>query len=82
MLVTVLVEIPDRVSAMRELFADIKPGGLLSVTQIIFAPHFQTRGTVTQLAEPIGFEIGTFPGNHTLYMLHLHKPTVEPCSLS
>src|SRR5262249_48157085 len=39
-LVTVLGEIPDREAALREIFDALKPGGMLSVTEIIFDPHF------------------------------------------
>jgi len=40
-LVTVLGEVPDREAALREIFDALKPGGILSVTEIIFDPHFQ-----------------------------------------
>jgi ubiquinone/menaquinone biosynthesis C-methylase UbiE len=36
LLVTVLGEIPDRDAALKEIFSALKPGGILSVTEIIF----------------------------------------------
>lgn len=73
-LVTVLGEIPDRHAAMAELFAALKPGGLLSVTEMVFDPHFQGRATVTALAEAAGFRPGAFFGNRIAFTLHLEKP--------
>src|SRR5262245_40064791 len=46
LLVTVLGEIPKPEPALSEIFNALKPGGVLSVTEIIFDPHFQSRGTV------------------------------------
>lgn len=73
-LVTVLGEIPDRGAAMRELFAALKPGGRLSVTEVIFDPHFQRRSEVLRLAHEAGFRIGAFFGNRIAYVQHLEKP--------
>jgi cyanophycinase-like exopeptidase len=39
---------------MREIFDALKPGGMLSVTEIIFDPHFQSRPTVARLARAAG----------------------------
>ena len=73
-LVTVLGEIPAQDQAMHELFAALKPGGLLSVTEVIFDPHFQTRGTVTRLAHAAGFEEVAFLGHRLAYVMHWRKP--------
>ncbi|MHB8763661.1 MAG: class I SAM-dependent methyltransferase [Deferrisomatales bacterium] len=73
-LVTVLGEIPDREAALRELYGALKPGGLLSVTELVFDPHFQPRGTVARLAGAVGFrEVAVF-GNRMAYTLHMEKP--------
>lgn len=74
LLVTVLGEIPDRRTAMKEIFAALKPGGLLSITEVIFDPHFQRRQTVTQLAESAGFQEKAFYGNAIAYTMHVEKP--------
>ena len=73
-LVTVLGEIPDQIPALRELFNAIKPGGILSVTEIIFDPHFQSQSKVWQLAEKVGFQQKEFFGNRLAYTLNLEKP--------
>jgi ubiquinone/menaquinone biosynthesis C-methylase UbiE len=74
LLVTVLGEIPDREAALKEIFEVLKPGGILSVTEIIFDPHFQRRSTVSRLASAVGFREGPFFGNRIAYTLHLEKP--------
>jgi len=73
-LVTVLGEIPDRETALKEVFDALKPGGVLSVTEIIFDPHFQRRGTVTELATRNGFVENNFFGNAIAYTIHFEKP--------
>jgi 2-polyprenyl-3-methyl-5-hydroxy-6-metoxy-1,4-benzoquinol methylase len=77
LLVTVLGEIPDRNAALQEIFVALKPGGVLSVTEIIFDPHFQRRSTVTRLAGEAGFREQGFFGNRIAYTLNLEKPYVE-----
>lgn len=72
-MVTVLGEIPDQRAALEEIFNAPKPGGILSVTEVIFDPHFQGRGKVTQLAEAAGFREGAFFGNRIAFTLHLQK---------
>jgi ubiquinone/menaquinone biosynthesis C-methylase UbiE len=74
LLVTVLGEIPDREAALREIFNALKPGGILSVTEIIFDPHFQTRNTVGRLARTVGFQEKALHGNRIAFTLNLEKP--------
>ncbi len=76
-LVTVLGEIPDREAALREIFGALKPGGVLSVTEIMLDPHFQSRRTVTRLAEAVGFQETAFYGNRIAFTLHLRRPTAD-----
>ena len=73
-LVTVLGEIPDRASALAELFHALKPGGFLAIVEVIFDPHFQDRGTVTNLALSLGFQERTFWGHRWAYVIHFEKP--------
>jgi len=73
-LVTVLGEIPDREAAMREIFDALKPGGMVSVTEIIFDPHFQSRPTVARLARVVGLRERAFHGNRVAFTLNLEKP--------
>ncbi|MCA9410279.1 MAG: class I SAM-dependent methyltransferase [Candidatus Omnitrophica bacterium] len=74
LLVTVLGEIPDREAALREIFQALKPGGFLSVSEMIFDPHFQSRDTVARLGLSAGFREGHFYGNRFAFTLNLEKP--------
>lgn len=74
LLVTVLGEIPDRETALKEIFKSLKPGGILSVTEVIFDPHFQRQGTVLRLATAVGFQEKNVMGNRFAYTIHLEKP--------
>jgi ubiquinone/menaquinone biosynthesis C-methylase UbiE len=75
LLVTVLGEIPDREAALREIFDALKPGGILSVTEVIFDPHFQSRCAVTRLARSAGFRKKTCHGNRIAFTFNFEKPT-------
>ena len=74
LLVTVLGEIPKPEPALSEIFDALKPGGLLSVTEIIFDPHFQTRSTVRRLAAAAGFREQAFHGNRIAFTINFAKP--------
>jgi len=74
LLVSVLGEIPDRETALAELFDALKPGGILSITETLFDPHYQTRNTVTRLATAAGFVEGAWFGNKLAYTVNLVKP--------
>jgi len=76
-MVTVLGEIPAREAALKEVFAALKPGAVLSVTEVIFDPHFQARSAVLQVASLAGFREQAFFGNSLAYTLHLQKPVVN-----
>jgi ubiquinone/menaquinone biosynthesis C-methylase UbiE len=73
-LVSVLGEIPDREAALTDIFGGLKPGGILSVTEVMFDPHFQRQATVRQLAEAVGFRQKGLFGNRLAYTMHLEKP--------
>jgi len=72
-LVTVLGEIPNRSAAMKELFSALRPGGILAVVEVIFDPHFQSRGSVTELALSVGFREREFFGHNWAYVIHFEK---------
>ena len=73
-LVTVLGEIPDQAAALKEIYDALKPGGILSVTEVIFDPHFQHRETVLYKVNAAGFKEKNFFGRKLAYTLHLEKP--------
>ncbi len=75
LLITVLGEIPDshRQSALKEIFDALKPGGILSVTEIILDPHFQRQSAVINLACSVGFKEKMMYGNWLSYTLIFEK---------
>jgi ubiquinone/menaquinone biosynthesis C-methylase UbiE len=73
LLVTVLGEIPDKASALKEIYHALKPAGILSVTEVIFDPHFQSREAVLRAAQTIGFKEKNFFGRKLAYTSHLQK---------
>jgi ubiquinone/menaquinone biosynthesis C-methylase UbiE len=76
-MVMVLGEIPNRAAALAEAFEALRPGGLLSVTEVIFDPHFQRQRTVLGLARAAGFRhLRTFGHPHA-YTLHLGRPPID-----
>jgi 2-polyprenyl-3-methyl-5-hydroxy-6-metoxy-1,4-benzoquinol methylase len=77
LLVTVLGEIPNQETAMQEIFNSLKPGGVLSVTEVIADPHFQRRPNVTQLAVSVGFVEKAFWGNRFSFTINFEKPHLE-----
>lgn len=74
-LVTVLGEIQDRPSALREILTSLKPGGVLSVTEVLPDPHYQSRSTVRRLAEQAGFQEIEMAGSWRAFTMNLARPT-------
>ena len=74
LLVAVLGEVPDREGVMRALHVALAPGGLLSVTEVIPDPHYQTRRTVRQLAEGAGFRLERTYGMPLAFTMNFRKP--------
>lgn len=74
LLVTVLGEIPDREAALAEIFRALKPGGILSVTEVLLDPHYQTPNTIRRLASKVGFTEQAFFGSFPSFTIHLRKP--------
>ncbi|MBM3121087.1 MAG: class I SAM-dependent methyltransferase [Chloroflexi bacterium] len=73
-LVTVLGEIPDRLAALREIRAALKPGGVLSLTEVFPDPHYQSRQSVRRLAEAAGFRVVEVFGSWRAFTLNLARP--------
>lgn len=75
-LITVLGEIPDRISALNELFGALKPEGRLLIEETIRDPHFQTQQAVLSITTQIGFVEEKVFGNRFSYTLILKKPLI------
>lgn len=74
LLVTVLGEVPDREGALRSVHTALRPGGLLSLTEMLPDPHYQSRGTVRRLAEAVGFQHDRTYGTWLAFTMNFRKP--------
>lgn len=73
-LVTTLGEIPDREAALAQCFRALKPGGVLSISEMLPDPHYQSRSTVKRLAEAAGFRPLSVQGGMWLFTANFVKP--------
>jgi len=76
LLVTVLGEIQDQKTALKEIYHSLRSGGILSITELIFDPHFQKQKKVLKLAEEAGFSCIKRFGSKIAYTLNFtkHRP--------
>lgn len=77
LLVTVLGEISDRKAALDEIYSALKPGGILSITELIPDPHYQSRSKVRSLAESTGFRLQSKYGGWLAFTMNFVKPAQE-----
>ena len=70
----VLGEITQQAAALQEIFAALKPRGILAIAETIFDPHYQRKSHVLDLAQAAGFEEVAFNGNCLAYTVYLQKP--------
>ena len=81
LLVTVLGEIPDKVAALREIYQCLRPGGVLSITEVLPDPHYQGLSRVRRLVADSGFrKLAIFQGSLS-YTLNVSKPAPVPHKL-
>lgn len=73
LLVTVLGEIPDRPAALREIYSSLKPGGFLSITEVLPDPDYQSRAQVKKLAMQAGFQLKSEFGNWFMFTLNVER---------
>jgi len=73
-LVTVLGEIPDKAAAMREIYRALKPGGILSITELFPDPDMQMPGAIRRLAQETGFVVDRKMGSFPAFTMNLVKP--------
>jgi SAM-dependent methyltransferase len=71
---TTLGEIPDRQAALAQCFRALKPGGILSVSEMLPDPHYQSKTTVKRLAEAAGFKLRFVDGGRWLFTANFVKP--------
>lgn len=74
LLVTGLGEIPDREGALRSLLSALKPGGILSVTEMIIDPDYVPSARMRRLAEKAGFRFIRSWGSPLLFTANFIKP--------
>jgi ubiquinone/menaquinone biosynthesis C-methylase UbiE len=75
-LCTALGEIPDRSAALTQSYRALRPGKVLSITEMVGDPHYQSRSTVKQLAEAVGFQLQSIQGGWWLYTANFVKPQI------
>ena len=73
-MVTVLMEIPDKGRALREVKRVLKPGGILAVTEYFPDPDYPFRSTVIKLGSREGFMLDDTQGNFWNYTVRFKKP--------
>lgn len=75
LMICVLGEIPknDRKSVMQKIARYLQPNGIISITETIFDPHFQSRKYVSSIMNEIGFAEDKFVGNRLAYTSHFKK---------
>jgi predicted methyltransferase len=57
-----------------QCFRALKPGGVLSVTEMLPDPHYQSKATVKRLAEAAGFQLNSVEGGAWLFTANFIKP--------
>jgi len=73
-LVTTLGEVPDRAAVLAQAFRALKSGGVLSVSEMLPDPHYQSKTTVKRLAEAAGFRLQSIEGGAWLFTATFVKP--------
>jgi len=74
LLAFVLGEVRDRGAAAHELYAALKPRGILSVTEGFGDPDYRRTASVRREVEPAGFELVEHFGGFPVYTLNFRRP--------
>jgi ubiquinone/menaquinone biosynthesis C-methylase UbiE len=75
LLAMVLGEARDRRAAARELYAALRPGGVLSVTEIFGDPDHRRPATIQREVEAAGFRLARRFGGFPAFTLNFEKPS-------
>lgn len=73
LMVTVLGEIADPASAMRDIARVLKPQGRVAITEQLGDPDHVTRATLRRMATNAGLEVERISGSALLYTARLHR---------
>ncbi len=73
-LVTVLGEVPEPERALREIYESLKPGGILSVTEVLPDPDYLPRGRLRRLVEGVGLRQVAVLGGGLAYTANFERP--------
>ncbi len=73
-MVAVLGEVPDKDALLQELSRVLRPGGILSITEMLPDPDYSLSGTTITLARRAGFQPFQKQGNLFTYVVNFHKP--------
>ena len=76
-LVSVLGEIQNREAAMKEIYDALKPGGMLSITEVVLDPHFQGCEAVLKIVQTVGFKKKKLFGSKWAYTIQLEKSPIQ-----
>jgi ubiquinone/menaquinone biosynthesis C-methylase UbiE len=74
LLVTVLGEIPDKVAALAEIRSSLKPGGFVSITEVLPDPHYQSPRKIAAIAGQAGLRFRNKLGNPLIFTVNLERP--------
>jgi hypothetical protein len=74
----VLGEVRDRGAAARELYATLKPGRIVSVTEGFGDPDYRRPASVWREVEPAGFKLVECFGGFPVYTLTFRRPENVP----
>jgi ubiquinone/menaquinone biosynthesis C-methylase UbiE len=74
LLVGVFGEVRDRAAGLRELYAALGPGGVLSVTEILGDPDYHRPPIIRREVEAAGFKLVERFGGFLAYTLNFEKP--------
>ena len=73
-MVTVLAEIPDRARALAELRRVLRPGGILSVSELVTDPDYPRQSTVIRWCQTAGFRHESSHNHLLWYIANFRKP--------